>query len=287
MDIELRLLRSFVQIYESGSLSRAAERLACTQAAMSMRLKMLETELGAALFIRHHHRLEPTARGSELYAKALGVLASYDEMMSLTRSRPTRDRVRVGMPDDYAMGFMRSVLTGLGDGLKKLELVIDCDLSANLLAAVQRHDLDLALVTVAARPAMAIADWQVPLMWLHAPNAKPGPTLAAYPEGCVFRRAMIDALELHGRNWHIVVQSTSHAGIMSAVRAGVATTSVAAGTGPDDLVEVTDGEGLPPLPAVPIYLVAAEPIGRSARKVVEGLASALDTRLARPMTVPG
>ena len=46
MDIELRLLRSFAAIYECGTLSRAADRLACTQAAMSMRLKLIETEVG-------------------------------------------------------------------------------------------------------------------------------------------------------------------------------------------------------------------------------------------------
>ena len=35
MDIELRLLRSFVALHEVGSVSRAAERMACTQAAMA------------------------------------------------------------------------------------------------------------------------------------------------------------------------------------------------------------------------------------------------------------
>jgi len=76
MDLELRLLRSFVAIYECGTLSRAAERLGCTQAAMSMRLKLIETEIGDVLFRRQHHRLEPTSRGAELYARALGVMAA-------------------------------------------------------------------------------------------------------------------------------------------------------------------------------------------------------------------
>ena len=70
MDIELRLLRSFAVMFEAGSISRAAERLACTQAAMSMRLKTMETEIGAALFLRTPTGLEPTPRGAELYAKA-------------------------------------------------------------------------------------------------------------------------------------------------------------------------------------------------------------------------
>jgi DNA-binding transcriptional LysR family regulator len=102
VDIELRLLRSFVQIHEAGSISRAAERMACTQAAMSMRLKMLETELGAALFERKPQGLEPTPRGAEFYAKTLAVLGAYDEMMSATRSRPARDRICLLYKSDAA-----------------------------------------------------------------------------------------------------------------------------------------------------------------------------------------
>ena len=45
MDLELRLLRSFAAIYEEGSLSCAAARLNCTQAAMSMRLKLIACEV--------------------------------------------------------------------------------------------------------------------------------------------------------------------------------------------------------------------------------------------------
>ena len=90
MDIDLRLLRSFVQIHECGALSRAADRLACTPAALSMRLKQVEAEIGAPLFLRHATGLTPTARGAELYARALGVLSAYDEMMSATRARPRR-----------------------------------------------------------------------------------------------------------------------------------------------------------------------------------------------------
>lgn len=269
MDIELRLLRSFVQMHEAGSISRAADRMACTQAAMSMRLKMLETEIGAALFLRTPQGLEPTPRGAELYAKALGVLSAYDEMLSTTRTRPARDRVRLGMPDDYALGWLGDVLPGL----EAAELDITCDLSAHLMAAVQRGELDLALVTLAARPANAVAEHLVPLHWVRKGPLPQDVRLAAYPEGCVFRRAMIEALEAAGQSWRVAVQSRSHAGIFAAVRAGVAVTSVAARTAPPDLQEFASAPGFPRLPAVPIYLVAAPGLRRSARLLQERLSS--------------
>lgn len=271
MDIELRLLRSFVQMHEAGSISRAADRMACTQAAMSMRLKMLETEMGAALFLRSPQGLQPTARGAELYAKALGVLSAYDEMLSTTRVSPPRERVRLGMPDDYALGWLGPVLPGL----EASDIEISCDLSAHLMAAVQRSELDLALVTLAARPVQAVASREVVLHWVaKGPTPAPAP-LAAYPEGCVFRRAMIGALEAEGQQWRIAVQSRSHAGIFAAVRAGVAVTSVAAGTAPPDLCEFASAPSFPPLPPVPVYLVAAPALRRHARRLLERLIDAL------------
>lgn len=259
MDIELRLLRSLVAIYERGSISRAAEQLHCTQAAMSMRLKMLEEEVGTPLFLRRHQRMEPTPRGSEIYAKALAVLASYDELISATRSRAELNRLRIGVPDDYALGILGNIIRDADAGMAALELDIHCDLSANLVAALQRRELDCALVTLAAPPLAAQLVAETELCWVFQPGQatelQRPVLLAAYPEGCVFRRAMIMALEQAGLPWRVAVQSRSHAGILTAIRAGLAVTSMAKGTVPADLVAATSVGSLPSLGRIPIHLM--------------------------------
>lgn len=281
MDIELRLLRSFVAIYENGSVSRAAERMHCTQAAMSMRLKLLETDMKGSLFLRQHHRLEPTALGTDLYARALTVLAAYDEMLSATR-RPTRARVRIGMPDDYALAFLGPVLNALGPAAHDIDIEVVCDLSATLLAQVQRRETDLALVTLTVPPADAQLTVRAPLRWL-AGVARPEGTvrLAAYPEGCVFRRAMIDALSAAGSTWQVAMQSRGQAGIIASLRAGAAVTAVAAGTGPEGLVEIEADETLPRLPDVSLSLLSAPGAGTAAvARVERALAAVLSARYA-------
>lgn len=262
MDIELKLLRSFVAIYEQGTLSRAAEALHITQAAMSMRLKLVETEIGETLFLRRHHRLEPTSKGAELYAKALSVLAAYDEMISATRSQKPRQKLRLGVPDDYALGILPKALARLGaDSGFDIEIV--CDLSASLAARLQRRELDLALATVTARPPDALFEAEVQLRWVMAEDApvlqRETVALAAYPEGCVFRRAMIERLEAAHVPWQVQAQSRTHAGIVAAVKAGIAVTAMAKGTAPAGLVEIASSERLPALPEVPIYLLAEKP----------------------------
>lgn len=284
MDIELRLLRSLVAIYEKGSISRAAELLNCTQAAMSMRLKMLEEEVGTPLFLRRHQRMEPTSRGSEIYAKALGVLASYDELISATRRDSVPGPFRIGVPDDYALGILADFIRAESGNWHALGLEIACDLSANLVAALQRGDLDCALVTVAAPPAQARLAFAADLHWVAAEGAAfaSGETvrLSAYPEGCVFRRAMIEALERVGAPWRVAAQSRTHAGILSAVRAGFGVTAMAAGTVPPDLAIVPPGVMLPALPPISIHLVERS---ETPSPVAERLAAAL-ARKFRPLS---
>jgi DNA-binding transcriptional LysR family regulator len=273
MDIDLRLLRSFVMIHEQGSLSRAAARLHCTPAALSMRLKLLETELGTALFARSPGGMVPTTRGAELYARALAVLAVYDEMISTTRSQPVRERVRLGLPDDYAAAWLPALFRSLASDLETLDVEVVCDLSANLAARVQRGEIDLAVVTLAARSSMLRREVPIALNWIGAGAATV--PLAAYPEGCLFRREMIRALEASGQPWRIAVQSSSRSGILGAVRAGICATAVAAGTAPQDLAEVGSTGVLPPLPDVLLQVIGPTEARPALAKVEDHLLSVL------------
>lgn len=261
MDIDVRLLRSFVKIFERGSLSRAADELACTQAAMSMRLKLLETELGEPLFLRHHHKLEPTFRGTEFYPKALTVLAAYDEMISSTRNKIHRSKVRVGVPDDYALGFLPNALRSARQEALNFEIEVICDLSANLAAALSRNEIDIALVTLAAQPTNALATVDVHLNWVFDQNYRERPgapvQLVAYPEGCVFRRAMIETLDQAGMPWAVMAQSRNRAGIVASLRGNIGVTAMAVGTVPHGLREVPESDWLPKLPSVKVCLLGA------------------------------
>lgn len=287
MDIDVRLLRSFVAIFERGSLSRAAHDLACTQAAMSMRLKLLETELGEPLFFRRHRRLEPTFRGTEFHRRALSVLAAYDEMISSARDKVRRGKVRIGAPDDYAYGILPGAIRrARADGMD-FEIEIVCDLSANLSAALLRGEIDMALATLAARPVNLLSSVDVPLNWVfepeHEPRAGQPVGLVAYPEGCLFRRAMTGALDRAAMPWAILAQSRNMAGIVAALRGNVGVSAMAIGTAPGGLREAAATTWLPALAPVPVSLLGpAEFRSPEVRSMIGALGRELE-RFAGPV----
>ena len=60
------LLRVFIAVYEAGTLTAAAQRLASTQPSVGRHLRALEEALGEVLFTRLPGRLEPTERAHAL-----------------------------------------------------------------------------------------------------------------------------------------------------------------------------------------------------------------------------
>lgn len=72
--MELRHLRYFIAVAETGSLSRAAEKLFIAQPPLSVQIRQLEEEMGTPLFVRHPKGVRLTAAGEALMPEARALL---------------------------------------------------------------------------------------------------------------------------------------------------------------------------------------------------------------------
>ncbi len=98
MDIDTRLLRYFVAVFEEGNLTRAAEQLHISQPALTKQIRQLEVQLGVVLFIRSRAGMAPTEAGEALAAHANDVLTAWERTLRATRAATTRatHTLRVG-----------------------------------------------------------------------------------------------------------------------------------------------------------------------------------------------
>ncbi len=77
---DLTLLRSFLEVADTGAITRAAERLFVTQPALSRRLQQLESELGVALFARSTRGVALTAEGQLVEREGRDLVARYERL---------------------------------------------------------------------------------------------------------------------------------------------------------------------------------------------------------------
>src|SRR5690348_11458289 len=76
--IDLNRVRLFVAVYETRSVSLAAERLCVTQPTVSYGLAGLRRELQDSLFVRTRDGMEPTLQAKHLYCEFIEALSRID-----------------------------------------------------------------------------------------------------------------------------------------------------------------------------------------------------------------
>jgi DNA-binding transcriptional LysR family regulator len=83
--LDLRHLRNFLAVAESGSVGRAAERLGLTQPALSRQLRDLEHDLDAQVFNRETRGVELTPAGEVFRDDVREILAAVDGLQAAAR----------------------------------------------------------------------------------------------------------------------------------------------------------------------------------------------------------
>jgi len=96
--MELRHLRYFVAVAEELNFTRAAERLGINQPGLSLQIRQLETEMGAALFHRRTRGVELTDAGKLMLEEARVILKEVETARTgvQRRARGETGRIIVG-----------------------------------------------------------------------------------------------------------------------------------------------------------------------------------------------
>ncbi|WP_393947134.1 LysR family transcriptional regulator [Kluyvera intermedia] len=110
----VELMRTFIRIVESGSLSAAARQMETTQATISRRLQSLEEMLGAKLLLRSTHAMKLTDDGERCYQHARQVVDSWlalEDALQITDEQPV-GTLRVRAPHAFGQQQLLMPLVG-------------------------------------------------------------------------------------------------------------------------------------------------------------------------------
>ena len=146
--MELRQLRYFVAIADSGGFSKAAERVFVAQSALSHQVAQLEDELGAALFHRSRRGVELTDAGQRFFPHAVSILRQADEALNSVRHTADEPHGKVvfGIPHSVSNALALPLLREVHQRFPRIELELTEELTGNLTRQLRTGQIHLAVL---------------------------------------------------------------------------------------------------------------------------------------------
>ena len=149
--MEIRQLRAFMAIAESGTFTAGALRVHITQAAISMQIRQLENELGARVFVRAPRHVILTEAGEHLLQRARQILrehdAALDEIAELAGAE--RGRLRIGSASAMILTDpLPKILKELRRQHPAAEVSVISGTSETLVDQILAGELDIAFVSL-------------------------------------------------------------------------------------------------------------------------------------------
>ncbi|MEN5084781.1 LysR substrate-binding domain-containing protein [Bosea sp. TWI1241] len=146
--MDLKQLRTFILVAESGSLSRASDRLRLAQPALSRQIKLLEDDVGFALFIRSGRGMQLTEHGSALLARVSGLVKQLDNAVEDVRSLATvpTGQVILGFIPSVSYVVAGRIAARVARELPQVSLRIVEGYAGHLIDWLHRGQVDIALL---------------------------------------------------------------------------------------------------------------------------------------------
>ena len=258
-DLDLTILRAFLGVVETGSVTGAARLLNRTQAAVSLQIKRLEETLGQELFERGHKRLSLAPAGEQLIGLAQRLVAMNDEVIDTMTTPSFEGEVRLGLPVDLIVTYAAPILRRFNTKWPGVRVTLAAANSHDLTEALEHSQLDLALTTdlePGGRHVETLASDD--LVWVGAPNGQAHRRLplpvAIGGRSCRFRPVLLDALRRAGIEWRVVLEVANQDAVNATVAAGISVSVLLRETVPMALEALPEDIGLPKLPSFALNL---------------------------------
>lgn len=166
--MDIQNIRAFLAIAETGSFSRAAEKLFITQPAISKRISSLEESLDCQLFDRLGKTIQLTQAGEALIPSYQRILTEIDQTERIVSSLRTNvsGHLRFGTSHHIGLHRLPPVLRQYTRQFPDVELDIQFMDSEQAAALILKGSIELALITLpdeVEKPLTTIPVWTDPM----------------------------------------------------------------------------------------------------------------------------
>lgn len=147
--MDIRVLRYFVAVVETKSVTAAAEALHITQPTLSRQFKELEDELGKKLFERGSRHITLTEAGELFYRRALMILELFNNTKEeiTAKNDEISGTISIAMGESPVLNFLAKNLTEFKQKYSKVKFnIVSCnDDTMRYLLKTENCDFGVAI----------------------------------------------------------------------------------------------------------------------------------------------
>lgn len=171
--MQIPQVAGFLEIARRHNLSRAAEALHVTQPALTARLRLLEEELGTALFERSPRGMRLTDAGRAFLPYAERAVEALDTARTLVgeHARGTSGRLTIGTAPAVGAYVLPGLLARYVEGFGSVRLVVRTGHSEEIVDLVAGGELDVGLIRELHNPGVSVRSLYEDELMLVAPPA--------------------------------------------------------------------------------------------------------------------
>lgn len=152
--MDFKQLRAFLTVAETGNVTRAADVLHLVQPAVSRQIRLLEEDIGAALFERERHGMVLTDRGKALIGYARRALLELDRAraeIAGTTEDEVSGLVTLGLLPSTIDVLSSALVTAIAEQYPGIRVRIAMGYAGTLLRWLETGEVDAALLYGAER----------------------------------------------------------------------------------------------------------------------------------------
>jgi DNA-binding transcriptional LysR family regulator len=161
MKITLRQLEVFAAIASHGQVTRAAQAVAMSQAAASMALADLESQLGAPLFNRNGRQWQLTDNGREILPLAREVLDRTQDIEDIAHAQGSAFDIHLGASVTIGNHLLPSLIAELSRTYPQAKVRVSRHNTEQVIAKLLAFQIDLGFIEGAASdPRLSFFPWR-------------------------------------------------------------------------------------------------------------------------------
>ncbi|ERP97364.1 hypothetical protein Q669_25635 [Labrenzia sp. C1B10] len=225
-NLDSELLRTFLAVAGTGSVTEGARLIGRSQSATSLQIMRLEEVIGRDLFERTGRGVTLTETGQRLMPVARDVKERLDAVLREITADGLRGKLRLGIPDDHGQAKLAKILSAFAQSHPQVELEVTCTISTDFPELLSRGKMDLAVYEVETIGRNEEVVFEDPTCWVMSRYrdllAEEPVPVALFDSACWWREAALKSLEARGRPYRIAFSSQSVSGVTAAVEAGIA-----------------------------------------------------------------